>query len=207
MENTFFIIIIIMLSLSISAVTDAAAPPPSSRGGCTDQLILFSPCLSYVSFPPNNLTETASTKCCDAFSSSFAPNSLCFCYLLRDNHILGFPLNSTRLLSLSSLCLSPSPTTSSLNLLCAGSFFILYSLELMNRIEIELLLFDSHCYRITESSSSRQRRYSRDSDHSFRNRCFFYFLFCNFISLMIIILKINHHNLDKKKRLITIISY
>ncbi|PNY01028.1 non-specific lipid-transfer protein [Trifolium pratense] len=121
MENAIFFFHL-MLSLSIFAVTEAAAPPPpSSRGGCTDQLILFSPCLSYVSSPPNNLTETASTKCCDAFSSSFAPNSLCFCYLLRDDQILGFPLNSTRLLSLSSLCLSPPPTTSSLNSLCADS--------------------------------------------------------------------------------------
>jgi hypothetical protein len=114
----------LLISLSIFAVTEAAAPPPPPPSSCTDQLILFSPCLSYVSSPPNNLTETPSTKCCDAFSSSFAPNSLCFCYLLRDDHILGFPLNSTRLLSLSSLCLSPPPTTSSLNFLCAGSFFL-----------------------------------------------------------------------------------
>ncbi|AES65856.1 non-specific lipid transfer protein GPI-anchored 25 [Medicago truncatula] len=120
MENTFFFFL--MLSLGISAVTVAVAPPPpSSREGCTDQLLLFSPCLSYVSSPPNNLTETASTKCCDAFWSTFVPNSLCFCYLLRDNHILGFPLNSTRLQSLSSLCVSPPPTTSSFNVLCAES--------------------------------------------------------------------------------------
>ncbi|KAI5383412.1 hypothetical protein KIW84_070710 [Lathyrus oleraceus] len=123
MGNAFFfhLLLLLMLSLIIFAVTEAAAPPPSSRGGCTDQLILFSPCFSYVSSLPNNLTETPSTKCCDAFSSSFAPNSLCFCYLLRDNHILGFPLNSTRLLSLSSLCLSPPPTVSSLNFLCGES--------------------------------------------------------------------------------------
>ncbi|CAI8584606.1 unnamed protein product [Vicia faba] len=114
----FFFLLLLVLNLSNFAVTEAAAPPLSSRGGCTDQLILFSPCLSYVSSPPNNLTETASTKCCKAFSSSFAPNSLCFCHLLRDNHILGFPMNSTRLLSLSSLCLSPPPTVSSLNFLC-----------------------------------------------------------------------------------------
>jgi hypothetical protein len=125
MENTSFFFLFMLSLMSISAVTVAAPPPPSSPEGCTDQLLLFSPCLSYVSSPPNNLTETASTKCCDAFSSTFAPNSLCFCYLLRDNHILGFPLNSTRLQSLSLLCLSPPPTTSSLNVLCAGSFFVL----------------------------------------------------------------------------------
>ncbi|WJX54667.1 hypothetical protein P8452_40525 [Trifolium repens] len=123
MENAIFFFHLLLISLSIFAVAKAAAapPPPPPPSSCTDQLILFSPCLSYVSSPPNNLTETPSTKCCDAFSSSFAPNSLCFCYLLRDDHILGFPLNSTRLLSLSSLCLSPPPTTSSLNLLCAES--------------------------------------------------------------------------------------
>ncbi|WJX60059.1 hypothetical protein P8452_45309 [Trifolium repens] len=121
MENAIFFFHLLLISLSIFAVTEAAAPPPPPPSSCTDQLILFSPCLSYVSSPPNNLTETPSTKCCDAFSSSFAPNSLCFCYLLRDDHILGFPLNSTRLLSLSSLCLSTPPTTSSLNFLCAES--------------------------------------------------------------------------------------
>ncbi|KAI5440262.1 non-specific lipid transfer protein GPI-anchored 25 [Lathyrus oleraceus] len=124
MGNAFFLLLRLVLSMSIFAVTEAVPPqppPPSSRGGCTDQLILFSPCLSYVSSPPNNLSETASSKCCGAFSSSFAPNSLCFCYLLRDNHILGFPMNSTRLLSLSSLCLSPPPTISSLNYLCGES--------------------------------------------------------------------------------------
>ncbi|XP_057443802.1 non-specific lipid transfer protein GPI-anchored 25-like [Lotus japonicus] len=96
--------------LTVLAVTEAAAPPPSS-GGCTDQLMSFSPCLPYVSSPPNNLTETASAACCDAFSSATAVDSLCFCHLLRDPVILGFPLNTTRLLSLSSVC---SSTTKSL---------------------------------------------------------------------------------------------
>ncbi|XP_058732135.1 non-specific lipid transfer protein GPI-anchored 25-like isoform X2 [Vicia villosa] len=121
MGNAFFFhLFLLMLSLSFFAVTEAT-PPPSSRGGCTDQLTLFSPCLSYVSSLPNNLTETPSTECCNSFSSSFAPNSLCFFYLLRGNHTLGFPLNSTRLLSLSSLCLSPPPAISFLDFLCRGS--------------------------------------------------------------------------------------
>ncbi|XP_058732134.1 non-specific lipid transfer protein GPI-anchored 25-like isoform X1 [Vicia villosa] len=121
MGNAFFFhLFLLMLSLSFFAVTEAT-PPPSSRGGCTDQLTLFSPCLSYVSSLPNNLTETPSTECCNSFSSSFAPNSLCFFYLLRGNHTLGFPLNSTRLLSLSSLCLSPPPAISFLDFLCRES--------------------------------------------------------------------------------------
>ncbi|TKY71144.1 Bifunctional inhibitor/plant lipid transfer protein/seed storage helical domain [Spatholobus suberectus] len=85
--------------------------------GCTEELTSFSACLSYVSYPPNNLTESASDKCCNAFSS--AVDSLCLCYLLRDPLILGFPLNTTRLLSLSSLC--PSPTSTSFAFLCSAS--------------------------------------------------------------------------------------
>lgn len=123
MATAFFFFLLLLLPFSEA---------PFRGGGCTDYLIWFSPCLPYVSSFPNNLTQNASVKCCDAFSSSFAPNSLCFCYLLRDPQILGFPLNTTRLLSLSSLCLSPPPTTSSsFHFLCAGMhsffFFLIFS--------------------------------------------------------------------------------
>jgi hypothetical protein len=65
-------------------------------------LTLFSPCLSYITSPPNNFTVTASSKCCDVLTPSFAPNSHRLCYLLRDDHILSFHFN----------------------FLCAGSFSI-----------------------------------------------------------------------------------
>ncbi|KAK7366577.1 hypothetical protein VNO80_08570 [Phaseolus coccineus] len=84
--------------------------------GCREELISFSACLAYVSYPPNNLTESASEKCCKAFSS--AVESVCLCYVIRDPLILGFPLNTTRLLSLSALC--PSPFSTSFPFLCSA---------------------------------------------------------------------------------------
>ncbi|XP_057443799.1 non-specific lipid transfer protein GPI-anchored 25-like [Lotus japonicus] len=95
----------LLLLLLTAIAVDAAATPLPSSGRCAVELrTSFSPCLPYVSSPPNNLTGTASTACCDAFSAATAVDSLCFCHLLRDPVILGFPLNTTRLLSLSSVC-------------------------------------------------------------------------------------------------------
>ncbi|CAJ1926152.1 unnamed protein product [Sphenostylis stenocarpa] len=84
--------------------------------GCREELISFSACLEYVSYPPNNLTESASERCCEAFS--WGVESVCLCYVVRDPLILGFPLNTTRLLSLSSLC--PSPFSTSFPFLCSS---------------------------------------------------------------------------------------
>ncbi|TKY71143.1 Bifunctional inhibitor/plant lipid transfer protein/seed storage helical domain [Spatholobus suberectus] len=105
--------------MAIATVMNAAALLllMSAAEGCTEELTSFSACLSYVSYPPNNLTESASDKCCNAFS--YAVDTPCLCYLLRDPLILGFPLNTTRLLSLSSLC--PTPTSSSFPFLCSES--------------------------------------------------------------------------------------
>nr|KYP52727.1 hypothetical protein KK1_025472 [Cajanus cajan] len=96
-----------------------AAVVTAAREGCTEELTSFSPCLAYVSYPPNNLTESASEKCCEAFSS--AADSACLCYLLREPMILGFPLNSSRLLSLSWLCPSPNTTSTTFPSLCSAS--------------------------------------------------------------------------------------
>ncbi|KAF7806873.1 non-specific lipid transfer protein GPI-anchored 2 [Senna tora] len=105
----------------------AAAPPPSppETPSCTDELVLFSPCLPFVSSPPNNLDDAASANCCDSFSSAADSGAaVCLCYLLREPPILGFPLNSTRLLSLPSVCLPAnraSTMAQSLNSLCSES--------------------------------------------------------------------------------------
>ncbi|CAI9108747.1 OLC1v1008427C1 [Oldenlandia corymbosa var. corymbosa] len=56
-------------------------PPPVAGGGptnCSDELVVFSNCLSYISSSPNNTTTKPS--------------------------LLGFPVNSTKILSLSSRC-------------------------------------------------------------------------------------------------------
>ncbi|KAF7806870.1 non-specific lipid transfer protein-like 1 [Senna tora] len=69
--------------------------------------------------------STSKIKGCDAFSSAADSSAaVCLCYLLREPPILGFPLNSTRLLSLPSVCLPAnraSTVAQSLNSLCSGS--------------------------------------------------------------------------------------
>ncbi|KAL2349460.1 hypothetical protein Fmac_003460 [Flemingia macrophylla] len=98
-----------LLSVAVSTAVD----------GCKEELTSFSACLPYVSYPPNNLTESASENCCTAFSSAMEP--MCLCYLLRDPLILGFPLNSSRLLSLPSLCPSSNATSASFPFLCSSA--------------------------------------------------------------------------------------
>ncbi|KAG6732876.1 hypothetical protein I3842_01G198400 [Carya illinoinensis] len=102
----------------------AAGPPPSS---CTQELVLFSPCLPYISSPPNNLSGTPSDNCCNTLSSSLnsSNNGICLCYLVRESSILGFPVNGTRVLSLPLVCPltseDSSNRTGSLESLCSAS--------------------------------------------------------------------------------------
>ncbi|KAG5236575.1 non-specific lipid-transfer protein [Salix suchowensis] len=88
-----------------------AAPSPASAPGCSDELVAFSPCLGYVSAPPNRETDTATSQCCDAFSKGFNSSAgNCFCYLIKQPLIFGFPLDESRVIALPSVCsLSRSP--------------------------------------------------------------------------------------------------
>ncbi|KAK7822558.1 hypothetical protein CFP56_036312 [Quercus suber] len=102
-------LIVLALSVTSTLLLIAAAQPPPPQplplpSGCSNELVLFSPCLPYVSSPPNNLSNTASDSCCDAFSTALnSTNGVCLCYLVRQPSILGFPVNDTRVLSLSSV--------------------------------------------------------------------------------------------------------
>ncbi|KAI4317866.1 hypothetical protein L6164_025697 [Bauhinia variegata] len=114
------------------AEASSPLPPPSPlphplspTPSCIDMIVSFSPCLPYASSPPNNRSDTPTENCCKAFFSAFNSGvSVCFCYLLREPMILGFPLNNTRILSLSSVC-PPTDGTSAriptLDFLCAAS--------------------------------------------------------------------------------------
>ncbi|KAK7819797.1 hypothetical protein CFP56_039578 [Quercus suber] len=126
---------LIVLALSVTStllLIAAAQPPPPPQplplpSGCSNELVLFSPCLPYVSSPPNNLSNTASDSCCDAFSTALnSTNGVCLCYLVRQPSILGFPVNDTRVLSLSSVCPIGEDNNSSIKIgslesLCSGS--------------------------------------------------------------------------------------
>ncbi|XP_058106770.1 non-specific lipid transfer protein GPI-anchored 25-like [Magnolia sinica] len=76
------------------------------RGGggyCKSELLALSPCLPYVASAPNNVSSSVSPLCCGpvvGLGSSWA----CLCHLLQQPSLLGFPLNTSRILSLPSLC-------------------------------------------------------------------------------------------------------
>ncbi|KAJ4969270.1 hypothetical protein NE237_015971 [Protea cynaroides] len=108
----------IMLALFLVLLVLVPAAPTN---GCVNELTALSPCLPFVSSPPNNLSSSLPSLCCDVFFSAFnTTGAACYCYLLRQPLLLGFPLNTTRFLSLSSLCSSNNSTTS-LEYLCEVS--------------------------------------------------------------------------------------
>ncbi|KAG7997047.1 hypothetical protein I3843_01G191200 [Carya illinoinensis] len=125
---TAFAMPLITLVLAVAA----AGPPPSS---CTQELVLFSPCLPYISSPPNNLSGTPSDNCCNTLSSSLnsSNNGICLCYLVRESSILGFPVNGTRVLSLPLVCPltseDSSNRTGSLESLCSDADNVTSPLE------------------------------------------------------------------------------
>ncbi|KAK3190087.1 hypothetical protein Dsin_029648 [Dipteronia sinensis] len=68
-EATVVVVFLFLLFTTSTLLPATSAQPPLQPAGCVDELVAFSPCLSYVSAPPNNVTETAASQCCDAFSS------------------------------------------------------------------------------------------------------------------------------------------
>lgn len=112
-----------LIALLTASMAVVAMSPPT---GCTTrELLLLSPCLPFISAPPNNLSDTVPSACCEAFSSAYdSGGGICLCYFLREPQILGFPLNSTKLIALSSFCPHTDgmylEKNSSLDSLCAG---------------------------------------------------------------------------------------
>ncbi|XP_030508253.1 non-specific lipid transfer protein GPI-anchored 25 [Cannabis sativa] len=125
--------LITLLTTSALIHFTAAQPPPAKASspslpsppapGCVGELVLFSPCLSFVSSPPNNRSKTAPSKCCDAFIAAInSGDGPCLCYLLRQPRLLGFPVNGSRVLSLSSVCFpDKSSRRGNLQAICSGS--------------------------------------------------------------------------------------
>ncbi|XP_061986515.1 non-specific lipid transfer protein GPI-anchored 25-like [Populus nigra] len=73
-----------------------------------------------VSAPPDRVTDTATSQCCDTLSKAFnSGDGNCFCYLIMQPLIFGFPLNESRVIALPSVCSLSSLV--SLDLLCSGS--------------------------------------------------------------------------------------
>ncbi|GAB2294817.1 hypothetical protein Dimus_029012 [Dionaea muscipula] len=127
-------VLILLLASSVTlSSSQSLSPPPQStppsspeyhRGSCSSNLVAFSSCLSYVSSPPNNASSSPASTCCRFYSATVdAGDAKCLCYLLRDPSMLGFPVNVTRVLSLSSVCprrRRHRSSNSSLESICSG---------------------------------------------------------------------------------------
>ncbi|XP_009783115.1 non-specific lipid transfer protein GPI-anchored 25-like [Nicotiana tabacum] len=124
MADVLFLVSVLLLAAAGSTPSALpSTPPPSS--GCADELVAFSPCLPFISGSPNNISDSPPVQCCDNFAAAFDDNTaICLCYLVHNPQILGFPINSTKLMSLASVCPvkeKEGEENLSLESLCSGS--------------------------------------------------------------------------------------
>ncbi|XP_075086475.1 non-specific lipid transfer protein GPI-anchored 25 isoform X3 [Nicotiana tabacum] len=124
MADVLFLVSVVLLAAGSTPPALLSTPPPSS--GCADELVAFSPCLPYISDSPNNISDSPPVQCCDNFAAAFDDNTaICLCYLVHNPQILGFPINSTKLISLTSVCPvkeNEGEENLSLESLCSGNF-------------------------------------------------------------------------------------
>lgn len=144
MAETITGIAVFVIFLSANSALLHAAPaqpshPSPSPPDCVRDLVAFSPCLSYVSAPPNNITVIPALECCGVVSSALNSNGSCLCYLLRQPLIFSFPLNLTRVASLPRLC----NWRDSLDSLCSSGIQCLLKLQIMKHAKFDPLHFKS----------------------------------------------------------------
>lgn len=117
------IFLLLLRSFTLTSA-DGAASISVQSPACSDELVTFSSCLPYVAVSPNNLTDSPPTQCCDAVSAAFLNGSeICLCFFFRRPNMLGFPLNASKLVSLTSVCPLKgrnSRTKFSLEAICSG---------------------------------------------------------------------------------------
>ncbi|KAM0879629.1 hypothetical protein ACQ4PT_034110 [Festuca glaucescens] len=108
----------ILLAPAVSAATSQV--PPATP--CAAAIVSFSPCLAHVALvePPALPAPAPTASCCAAFLRAVSAGDGeggggegCFCYLLRDPLLLGFPVDLARLGALLPTCASAnaSPAT------------------------------------------------------------------------------------------------
>ncbi|GMH19999.1 hypothetical protein Nepgr_021840 [Nepenthes gracilis] len=99
-----------LFTLLLASITDfSSARPqhPPERAGCAVNLLSFSPCLPYVSAPPNYALSSPPSSCCEVYSATIDEGghaASCLSYLLREPSMLGIPIDVPRLRSLSLIC-------------------------------------------------------------------------------------------------------
>lgn len=148
MADVLILVSVLLLAAgTLSEPPELSSTPPefsSTTIGCADELVAFSPCLPYISDPPNNISDTPPVECCDNFVAALIDNTaICLCYLVRNPQILGFPISSVKLLSLTSVCpVEEKEGVGNLSLesLCAGldSDYTYYDLPVttLNRLNV-----------------------------------------------------------------------
>ncbi|CAN0896915.1 Non-specific lipid transfer protein GPI-anchored 25 [Linum grandiflorum] len=118
MTPTFLLITISALFLTTAGVPSTVPSPQD----CVADLVAFSPCFGYVSAPPNNVMDGVNPQCCKAVTEAFGSGngSNCFCHLVNQPLLFGFPLNRTKIASLPSLCSKRISNSTSLATICAA---------------------------------------------------------------------------------------
>lgn len=99
----------LLLLLATTVMLTSSAPltlrPPGEPSECALSLVSLSPCLSYIAGPPNHAATAPSVICCGTFYQTIITSGpACVCYLVRDPLILGFPIDTGRLVAMFPSC-------------------------------------------------------------------------------------------------------
>ncbi|CAN1129153.1 Non-specific lipid transfer protein GPI-anchored 25 [Linum perenne] len=99
-------VLIFTSALFLTAIAGVSLTPTPSPQACVADLVAFSPCFGFVSSPPNNVMDGVDPQCCKAVTEAFSSGGTnCFCHLMKQPLLFGFPLNATKIASLPSLCI------------------------------------------------------------------------------------------------------
>ncbi|KAF0898573.1 hypothetical protein E2562_008160 [Oryza meyeriana var. granulata] len=129
---------LVALLLAAAAALLAAATAPASAAGafsevppatpCTAAIVSIAPCLAHVALvaPPARPAPAPTEACCAAFLRGVSPSGGgegCFCHLLRDPLLLGFPVNTARLGALLPTCAAANANASAAATVEAATLF------------------------------------------------------------------------------------
>lgn len=120
-------LLLIAATALLTSSTSRPQPQPAEPSECALSLVALSPCLSYITGPPNIPTPAPSVVCCGAFHQTFVTTGpSCICYLVRDPLILGFPVDTGRLVSLFPSCRAneSAPASFWLHDACRGVYLL-----------------------------------------------------------------------------------
>lgn len=105
MDHAIQIVILLLFLLHRRTLTDYS-PEILPSAACSDKLVTFSSsCLPFIAVFPHNLTGFPPPQCCEEFSAAVGGDSaVCLLYAALQQRIVEFPIDSTKLLYLASVC-------------------------------------------------------------------------------------------------------